>query len=71
MAIKHISLEELEKTHGEAALAVFREVCRIGGFGEVPDDFGLDIGGLPDAKVRGEIEALINGKSAGKGKEGH
>mgnify|MGYP001450447462 CR=1 FL=1 len=63
-----ITLETLKKTHGEAAPAVFKQIALMGGFGDVPDTYGLDIGGLPDAKLRGEIEALIN--SAGKGKEG-
>lgn len=79
MSKKAVTIEDLEKTHGSAANAVYNEICKIGGFGRIGHDFlggrpALDISGC-SPEARAAIDKLLNPgegqKPAGASGSGH
>ena len=61
--MKAVTFEALEKQFGGEALAVYKQICSIGGFGDVGAEFAnghpaLDVGGLPDGE-QAKIEKLL------------
>lgn len=59
----NISYEDLQASHGEKAEGVWKSICKIGGFGDVPKSVGggLDLSSL-DKKVKAEIEKVLEEK---------
>lgn len=63
-----VTFEDCEKAGrgDKKEIAIYHEICRIGGFGSIGNDFhggypALDVSSLDDAKLA-EIEKILSGK---------
>jgi hypothetical protein len=56
----NINLDDLKKTHGDQALAIFKQVAEISGAGDPGENHigGIDITGLSEAK-KAQIARLV------------
>ena len=58
-----MTFEQLKETHGAEAETVWRTICALGGFGDVPTSYdgGLDLTGL-DGDKKKAVDNLLKVK---------
>ncbi len=58
-----MTFEQLKESHGAQAETIWRKICALGGFGDVPTSYdgGLDLTGL-DGDKKKAVDNLLKGK---------